>query len=164
MDHVDAQLSHLQPRQWAKWHEGDERREDDGAKGKPLGHCRAETDRPPRCRCLYSLTMSGFISLSRPTSQGQPPWRRPPTSRGWVRRSKGRRLPFGHSDSVAGEVSLRPSWDFLHAPVANNFVPIDEPPWSVVDCGDRFKCPWLPSTRSLAHSWATWRPRYAHPG
>ncbi len=29
MDHVDAQLRHLQPRQWAWWHEGDERRGDD---------------------------------------------------------------------------------------------------------------------------------------
>jgi hypothetical protein len=29
MDHVDAQLSHLQPRQWTWWHEGDERHGDD---------------------------------------------------------------------------------------------------------------------------------------
>jgi hypothetical protein len=29
MDHVDAQLRHLQPRQWAWWHEGDELRGDD---------------------------------------------------------------------------------------------------------------------------------------
>jgi hypothetical protein len=29
MDHVDAQLRHLQPRQWAWWHEGDELRSDD---------------------------------------------------------------------------------------------------------------------------------------
>ena len=29
MDHVDTQLRHLQPRQWARWHEGDERRGDD---------------------------------------------------------------------------------------------------------------------------------------
>jgi hypothetical protein len=57
--------------------------------------------------------------------------------------------------SVGGEYNLAflscanctPPWQI-------NFVPIDEPPWSVVDwdCGDRFKCPWLPSTRSLAHS------------
>jgi hypothetical protein len=26
MDHVDAQLRHLEPRQWAWWHEGDELR------------------------------------------------------------------------------------------------------------------------------------------
>jgi hypothetical protein len=29
MDYVDAQLRHLQPRQWTWWHEGDERRGDD---------------------------------------------------------------------------------------------------------------------------------------
>ena len=29
MDHLDAQLRHLQPRQWAWWHQGDERRRDD---------------------------------------------------------------------------------------------------------------------------------------
>ena len=29
MDYVDAQLRHLQPRQWTWWHEGDELRGDD---------------------------------------------------------------------------------------------------------------------------------------
>jgi len=62
MDHVDAQVRHLEPRQWTWWHEGDE------GMGMTLGSGVSNV----RCRqrrCGTGQRAAALIGASRPNSR-----------------------------------------------------------------------------------------------
>jgi hypothetical protein len=66
-------------------------------------------------------------------------------------------LPVGGEDPLAflSCGTCLPSWEI-------NYVPIDQPPWSVVnrDRGDRFKCPGCHRAVAWRIHGPAWRPTY----